>query len=449
MKKLLLALSFVAASASSSLFAYEGGVDVKVYPKNDILISAEEAVKLIGKKGVMFVSGDSEDSYPNQHIRGSVVMGAHHLHHADIMGNLHCSPLYQCIEEAEHLIGEKGIDNDTLVIAYDDYRGPNATGVYSFFKSYGHKKVKVLMGGFKAIAELDPAKKKYDDLKNELRKAEKPGKDAEKDLKAYDLAVSRLERAKENKDEKAIARYQKIVDKGPLSKEEVAKREKIIASSNAKAKEIEAQMAKVEDELLVVKSKPLSDEKMAEFEKTAAAKAKNKSQKEGILTHLIVAEMEKAEGIHPKHYKIDPKAIDTSAIVGKEDVLHAVKDIQKNGKNSKYIIIDARAMTEIIGERKMDNVARGGHIPGATLLEWKHISDNKRGVGFKTPQEMEAVFKQYGITKDKTIYAYCHVGAGRSSEIITALEVLGYKNAKVYTGSWDEWGNDMSLPIKR
>ena len=54
-----------------------------------------------------------------------------------------------------------------------------------------------------------------------------------------------------------------------------------------------------------------------------------------------------------------------------------------------------------------------------------------------------------GITPDKTVYAYCQVGAGRSTEIITALKLLGYKNVKAYSGSWDEWGNDMNLPIKR
>jgi hypothetical protein len=56
----------------------------------------------------------------------------------------------------------------------------------------------------------------------------------------------------------------------------------------------------------------------------------------------------------------------------------------------------------------------------------------------------QKVYDNYGITKDKTIYAYCHVGAGRSSEHITALQLLGYKNVKVFTGSWDVWGNDMN-----
>jgi thiosulfate/3-mercaptopyruvate sulfurtransferase len=62
---------------------------------------------------------------------------------------------------------------------------------------------------------------------------------------------------------------------------------------------------------------------------------------------------------------------------------------------------------------------------------------------------MQKVFDKAGVKKDQTIYAYCMVGAGRGSHIISALRLLGYKNVKVFTGSWGTWGNDMNLPIRR
>jgi len=126
-----------------------------------------------------------------------------------------------------------------------------------------------------------------------------------------------------------------------------------------------------------------------------------------------------------------------------------MEDILKNGKDSKFVIIDARGMAEIIGERKMDNVARGGHVPGSTFMEWNKISDMENKKSFKSATALKEVYAKYGITKDKTIYAYCMVGAGRGSEHITALKLLGYENIKVFTGSWDVWGNDMHLPIKK
>ena len=153
--------------------------------------------------------------------------------------------------------------------------------------------------------------------------------------------------------------------------------------------------------------------------------------------------------IEPSDYTIDLNTLNTEHIADKHEVKKAVDDILKNGKKSKFAVIDTRSMDEIIGERKMDNVARGGHIPGATFLEWSHITDMDNRKSFKNKEAMQKVFDEAGIKKDQTIYAYCQVGTGRSSHVITALRLLGYKNVKVFTGSWDAWGNDMDLPIRR
>jgi thiosulfate/3-mercaptopyruvate sulfurtransferase len=173
MNRLLKTLCVAASlSAATVLMAADG------YKDNSILISAEEAVKLIGNPKVMFVSGDNEDIYKLGHIKGSVEMYAHHLHHSEIDGEMHCAPLYRCIDDAEQMIGKKGISNDMMVIAYDDFKGPNATGVYSFFDSYGHKNVKVLNGGRAAMMAVDPAQKEYDALNKELKAAKKVQKDS-------------------------------------------------------------------------------------------------------------------------------------------------------------------------------------------------------------------------------------------------------------------------------
>jgi thiosulfate/3-mercaptopyruvate sulfurtransferase len=151
----------------------------------------------------------------------------------------------------------------------------------------------------------------------------------------------------------------------------------------------------------------------------------------------------------PQKYHIDTNKIDYSIMVSKNEVLNAVKDLEKNGKNSKYRIIDTRRIQEIIGESKLDNVARGGHIPHSTLLEWTNFSDSVKKMSYKDKESMQKIFDKLGYTKDQTIYAYCHVGAGRSSYLYTVLKELGYNDVKVYTGSWDEWGNDFNMPIRR
>ena len=353
---------------SSSLAFMLNASNIK---NSDMLISADEAVKLIGKEGVVFVTGDDETAFEGGHIEGSVEMYAHHLHHSDITGKMHCAPLFMCPKEAEEYIGKHGISNDTLIIAYDNFRGPNATGVLEFFRSWGHKKIKLLDGGRDAIKAIDPVQQKYDKLRAKR-------KELKKELKVV---------KKEKNDKKA---------------EELKK----------EIKSIKTQMNELKKDLLV-----------------QLGKAKH----------------------HPKKttYKIDLDKINYDLIAGKDEIKHAVEDILKNGDNSKYIIIDTRGTTEIIGERKMDNVARGGHIPGAKFIEWKNITDFDNKLSFKSLKQMQELFDKYGVTKDKIIYAYCHVGAGRSTHITTALRLLGYKNVKEYTGSWDEWGNDMNLPIRR
>lgn len=321
---------------------------------SDVLISAEDASKLIGKENVMFVTGDDEDIFKTGHIKGSVEMYAHHLHHSSITGKMECAPLFMCKEEAEKYIGEKGIDNDTLIIAYDDFKGPNATGVYAFFKSFGHEKIKILNGGRAAMMAADPEQKVYDAIKAQIKEA------------------------KDDKDK--------------------------VTKLNA---DLKAQEAK----LLVQKGE--------------------------------------GEAVKPKTYTINLAKVNYNYIAGKAELLKAVEDILAKGETSQYAIVDARGFEEIMGERKMDNVARGGHMPGAKFIEWKNVTDFEKKLSFQELDKMQKVFEKNGITKDKTVYAYCHVGAGRSSHIITALELLGYKNVKVYTGSWDEWANDMNLPIRR
>ena len=322
--------------------------------QKDILISADEAVKLMGKEKVMFVTGDDEDIFKTGHIRGSVEMYAHHLHHSTITGKMECAPLFMCKEEAETYIGSKGIDNETLVIAYDDFKGPNATGVYAFFKSFGHEKIKILNGGRAAMMAIDPEQKIYDAIKENIKSA------------------------KENKE----------------------------------------LLAKLNIELKVQEKK-------------------------------LLVQRGEGEKISPKKYTIDLNKVNYDYIAGKDEMLKAVEDILAKGQKSNYAIIDSRGFEEIMGERKLDNAARGGHMPGAKFIEWKNVTDFEKKLSFQELGKIQKVFEQNGITKDKTIYAYCHVGAGRSSHIITALELLGYQNVKVYTGSWDEWANDMNLPIRR
>lgn len=351
-------------------------ISTALFAKGEILIEPEEAAKLLGKEDVIFISGDNPDSFELSNIVGSIEMYAHGLQKTDMMGNMECPPMFACIDTAEQMISDKGVRNDMTIIAYDDFRGPNATGVYHFFKSFGHEDVRILNGGLKAMQEVDPVQKEYDALYAEFEK--------ERDR------LREIYRSHE----RGTDAY----------KEDQAK-------YNAYLKEMEPKLEAIEKRLYVQPGKPPK--------------------------------------LPKSNYKIDEDRIDLTYVAPKQEVYEAMQNILENKEQSDYVIMDTRGVAEFSGDRYLDNVARAGHIPGATFVEWDNITDFENTRSFKDLDAMEEFFKKAGITKDKTIYAYCHVGAGRSSHLITALQLLGYENVKIYSGSWNEWGNDMNLPVRR
>jgi thiosulfate/3-mercaptopyruvate sulfurtransferase len=53
----------------------------------------------------------------------------------------------------------------------------------------------------------------------------------------------------------------------------------------------------------------------------------------------------------------------------------------------------------------------------------------------------------YQLPRDAEIVTYCQ-GAYRAANTYIALKKIGFKNVKVYLGSWGEWGNELGLPIE-
>jgi thiosulfate/3-mercaptopyruvate sulfurtransferase len=66
--------------------------------------------------------------------------------------------------------------------------------------------------------------------------------------------------------------------------------------------------------------------------------------------------------------------------------------------------------------------------------------------GFKLLQELENLYHE--IPKDAEIVTYCQ-GGYRAANTFVVLKMLGYKNVRMYLGSWGEWGNQPGLPASR
>ena len=108
-------------------------------------ISVDEANALVGQPNVVFWFAGNDKAFAKGHIAGSVHGFSHDMQYLDDVQK--CDGLPMCADNAAKYIGAMGIDNATQVIAYEDGKGVNESGVWFFLKLYGHDNVKILTGG--------------------------------------------------------------------------------------------------------------------------------------------------------------------------------------------------------------------------------------------------------------------------------------------------------------
>lgn len=120
-------------------------------------------------------------------------------------------------------------------------------------------------------------------------------------------------------------------------------------------------------------------------------------------------------------------------------------DVLKNLDNQNVVIIDSRTPAEYRGDDLRGN-QRGGHIPGAILLDSEEFLEDSSHTTIapkKAREKIEAV-----IPKDKTVVIYCQSGT-RCSHKELILRDLGYENVVLYDGSWQDWGNREDTPVEK
>ena len=125
-------------------------------------------------------------------------------------------------------------------------------------------------------------------------------------------------------------------------------------------------------------------------------------------------------------------------------------DIRKNLNNKHRTLLDARSPEEYSGERVMEygqfdhGAERGGRIPGAKHLFFIIRQKNSSQVGFLI---FDHVLKHKPQSSE--IVTYCRL-SHRASLVWTVLTyILGFKNVKIYDGSWTEWGSIVGFPVEK
>jgi thiosulfate/3-mercaptopyruvate sulfurtransferase len=146
------------------------------------------------------------------------------------------------------------------------------------------------------------------------------------------------------------------------------------------------------------------------------------------------AEGRPVESGEPEPRAVRFDAVERDAIVTKQQLLAGNQDP----------VLDARGRPRFEGaEADPGPGVAAGHIPSARNLPFASLYDDDGR--FRPAGELERLFADAGIDPKRPFVASCGSGVTANS-LIFAAHLIGNDQARLYDGSWSEWGADPATP---
>jgi thiosulfate/3-mercaptopyruvate sulfurtransferase len=132
---------------------------------------------------------------------------------------------------------------------------------------------------------------------------------------------------------------------------------------------------------------------------------------------------------------------------GKFNKEYVIKKNEVMSRLGKAVIVDVREPDFYNGKKKLDFVARLGHIKGAVNMPTSVMYE--KDATYKTRNELAAIATPaVGSDLSKEIVIYCDTGKFCTGWWFMLHDLLGYKDVKVYDGSMMEWAKDPAAPVE-